>query len=64
MPARSKRTGRLNQPAAFGERSGVAPATAGAVSSYLSPYGKGLLTLPALSVHVPASEAAALSGPP
>ena len=32
--------------------------------SYLRPYPSGELELPALSVQVPVTEAAALSGPP
>jgi|SRR5215207_11153291 len=61
---RSKRTGVLNQPAAFAGRSGVAPTMTGAVASYLSPYPSGLLTLPALSMQVPLTDAVALSSPP
>jgi hypothetical protein len=55
---------RLNQPPAFGGRSGVAPVITGAVWSYFNPYPNGLLWLPARSRHVPVTDAAALSGPP
>jgi hypothetical protein len=54
----------LNQPPAFGGRSGVAPVITGAVWSYFNPYPNGLLWLPARSRHVPVTDAAALSGPP
>ena len=63
VPWTSNLTARLNQPAPFAERSGTAPVTNGSVSSYFSPYGNGALTFPALSRHVPAIDAAPLSGP-
>src|SRR5688572_25760792 len=63
VPVTSNRTGRLNQPAVFGGRSGLAPVTTGPVASYLRPYGNAALRFPAVSVHLPASEAVALSGP-
>ena len=63
VPWTSKATARLNQPAVLAGRSGSAPVTDGSVSSYFSPYGKGALTLPALSLQVPDSAARPLSGP-
>src|SRR5215208_257502 len=63
VPWRSKATGWLNHPAALAGCSGAAPVTDGFVWSYFRPYGKEALTFPALSLHVPDSDAAALSGP-
>ena len=63
VPWTSKATGWLNHPEALAGRSGTAPVTDGSVSSYFRPYGKGALTFPALSLQVPDSDAAALSGP-
>jgi hypothetical protein len=63
-PAISKRTGWLYQPPQSGPCSGMAALTTGPVSSYLSSYGNGALTFPALSTQIPESDAVALSGPP
>ena len=62
-PSKSNATARLYQPPASGLRCGVAPVTCGAVESYLRAKPSGLLALPALSVQVPPTDAAALSGP-
>jgi hypothetical protein len=50
----------LYQPLAFGGRSGLA-STVGAVASYLRPYEPEAVN-PAPFVHVPDTEASALSG--
>ena len=62
-PLKATSTGRLYQPASFGDRSGTAPVAPGAVSSYFSPKSREALRLPARSVHVPDSDAVELSGP-
>ena len=56
-------TARLYQSPASGLRSGARAVTCGAVASYFKPYGNEALPLPALSVHVPLTDAVALSGP-
>ena len=63
-PAKAIVTAWLYQPLASAARPGVPPVTVGAVASYLRANPSGALTLPARSVHVPAGEAAVLSGPP
>ena len=64
VPAKATATERLYQPFESAARAGVPLVTVGAVASYFRAYPSGALTLPARSVHVPAGEAAVLSGPP
>ena len=61
MPAKLTESEALYQPAAFGWRAGVALAC-GAVASYFSG-NEPDPEFPALSLHVPLTAAAALSGP-
>lgn len=61
MAAKPTLSDALNQPSAFGWRDGVGLAW-GAVASYLSAYDAEP-AFPALSRHVPLTEAVALSGP-
>ena len=63
VPAKPIATAWLYQPFASAARAGLPPVTVGAVASYLSWWLKGALTLPALSVQVPGTDAAAPSGP-
>ena len=62
-PVKRHRTGRMYQPRRSGLRAGFPVLTAGPVESYFKPNAVGAPTLPALSVHLPLTEALALSGP-
>jgi hypothetical protein len=62
-PAKATLTPWLYHPLESGDRAGLA-LTVGAVASYFNENEPGALTLPATSRHVPATAAAALSGPP
>ncbi|HKD32760.1 MAG TPA: hypothetical protein VKB73_04725 [Gaiellaceae bacterium] len=61
VPTKLNETGLLYQPFASGCRLGT-PRTAGGVESYENPTA-ALPTFPALSVHVPDTDAFPLSGP-
>src|SRR5947207_10380813 len=63
VPAKATATGWLYHPLESGARPALA-FTLGPVPSYFSPRPAGAETFPALSVHVPATEAEPLSGPP
>src|SRR5262245_9146974 len=63
VPAKATATGWLYHPFASGGRAALA-FTLGGVPSYLRAKLPAADTLPALSVHVPATDAAPLSGPP
>jgi hypothetical protein len=63
VPENATATERLYQPFESLARSGWPLLTTGFVASYLRPNASAGLTFPALSVHVPGSEAVPLSGP-